>query len=112
MTGSASYIELGVEDLAAARRFYGELLGWQTGERGGEVATDTLSIGVHGEDPSRHFEVFFVVDDLDASLAVVRNLGGSPHGEVTDAGPVGRYVECSDDQGVRFALREVPSPPE
>lgn len=104
MTGQPSYLELGVRDREAAEAFYGRLLGWKPA--GGQVETGTLSIGLHGGDGASHFEVFFAVDDLDASLATVRELGGTVLGEVNDSPGFGRWAECADDQGVRFGLRQ------
>ena len=108
MTGQASYIELGVRDADAARAFYGRLLGWQaSGDSGrGQVDSSTLSIGIHDGDDSSIFEVFFSVEDLDASLAQVARLGGRITSDVNDSPGFGRWAECADDQGVRFGLRQ------
>lgn len=109
MVGQPSYIELGVPDADAARAFYGALLGWTaTGAAGpGQVDTTTLDIGIHDKDEAGLFEVFFAVGDLDAALGQVTALGGQVAGEVHDSTGFGRWVECLDDQGVRFGLREV-----
>lgn len=70
------------------------------------MSTSGLDIGIHGGDPEKHFEVFFAVDDLAASTAKVTELGGRLIGEVhADAG-FGKWIECADDQGVRFGLRQ------
>jgi predicted enzyme related to lactoylglutathione lyase len=108
MPGEPTDIGLGVTDADAARTFYGALLGWQpSGSAGpGQVDTPTLSIGIHDRDPKAWFEVFFAVDDLDASLAQVVALGGRVEGEQHDDAGFGRRSECSDDQGVRFGLRQ------
>ncbi len=108
MTGEPTYIELGVTDADAARTFYGGLLGWNaTGDSGpGQVDTPTLSIGIHDHDPKTWFEVFFAVSDLDASLAQVTALGGRVEGEIHLDEGFGRWSECTDDQGVRFGLRQ------
>jgi len=108
MSGEPSYIELGVTDVAAAKEFYGSLLGWTVSDvpGGASVSTDSIDIGIHGGDSASHFEVFFVVPDLAASLGRIAELGGSTIGEVNDAGDFGRWVECRDNQGVRFGLRE------
>jgi predicted enzyme related to lactoylglutathione lyase len=107
-SGEPSYVELGVPDADAARAFYGALLGWQPGTPSGpgSVETSTLGIGIHDGDDERHFEVFFAVVDLDASVALLTELGGGPVGEVHDSPGFGRWVECADDQGVRFGLRQ------
>lgn len=105
MAGEPSYIELGVPDRDAAEAFYGGLFGWQlTGP--GQADTASLSIGFHGGDPAALLEVFFAVDDLDASLTKVRELGGQVHGEIHEGPGFGRWAECDDDQGVRFGLRQ------
>ena len=105
MTGEPSFVELGVRDADAAKRFYGALFGWQP-VGPGQVDTATLSIGIHGGDDATHFEVFFAVDDLEAACAKVAELGGRLTGTVNDAPGFGRWVECADDQGVRFGLRQ------
>lgn len=108
MTSEPSYLELGVPDADLARAFYGAVLGWRaSGDAGnGQVDTDSLSIGIHGGDPDAHFEVFFNVDDLAAAAAQVVQRGGRLISEETAAEGFGRYVECADDQGVRFGLRQ------
>jgi uncharacterized protein len=70
------------------------------------VRTSSLDIGIHDDDEASHFEVFFAVDELELSLAKVLELGGKAVSEVHDNPGFGRWVECSDDQGVRFGLRE------
>lgn len=111
MTGEPTYIELGVQNPDAAREFYGALLGWAaSGPAGpGQVTTSTLDIGIHGGDTSSLFEVFFAVDDLDASLVKVAELGGRRVSEINDNPGFGRWVECADNQDVRFGLREASS---
>jgi predicted enzyme related to lactoylglutathione lyase len=105
MAGEPTYIELGVPDRDTAKAFYGGLFGWElTGP--GQADTAGLSIGFHGGDPAAQFEVFFAVDDLDASLNRVRELGGHAHGEIHESPGFGRWAECVDDQGVRFGLKQ------
>ena len=111
MPGEPSYLELGVPDADRALAFYGAVLGWSVDPAAGmtQVDTPTLSIGIHGGDPETHFEVMFAVPDLDAALSALRSAGGELIGAVNDSSGFGRWVECRDDQGVRFGLREVPS---
>jgi predicted enzyme related to lactoylglutathione lyase len=107
MTGEPSYIELGVPDADRALAFYSAVLGWSVDPAAGitQVATSTLSIGIHGGDPGTHFEVMFAVADLEAALAAVQAGGGEIVSPVTDSPRFGRWAECRDDQGVRFGLR-------
>jgi hypothetical protein len=105
MAGEPSYLELGVRNPDAAKAFYGQLFGWEvTGP--GQVDTGTLSIGIHGGDDSAHFEVFFAVDDLEASIAKVTELGGHTVSQINVSPGFGTWIECADDQGVRFGLRQ------
>lgn len=108
MPGEPSYIELGVPDVPAALRFYGQLLGWEGTAmgQGGQVTTPTLDIGIHGGDPAAHFEVFFAVPDLESAVQRLPELGGAALGGINDSEGFGRWVECRDDQGVRFGLRQ------
>jgi predicted enzyme related to lactoylglutathione lyase len=61
--------------------------------------------------------VFFRVDDLDAAVARVRELGGTVDGLEEEAGadPAaiatehGRFTLCRDDQGSPFGLFEPPA---
>jgi predicted enzyme related to lactoylglutathione lyase len=62
-------------------------------------------IGMHPGDAGALFEVFFLVSDLDAALRQVDELGGQVNGNVHEEPGFGRWVECTDDQGVRFGLR-------
>jgi uncharacterized protein len=107
--GAPSYIELCVDDADKARTFYGALLGWRMeGDAGPtQASTGGLEVGIHDRDPSSFLEVFFTVDDLDSAVARLAELGGRTvsevHAENADFGP---WVECQDDQGVRFGLRQ------
>jgi predicted enzyme related to lactoylglutathione lyase len=109
MTGAPSYVELGVPDADRALAFYGAVLGWSVDPGAGmaQIDTPTLSIGIHGGDSAAHFEVMFAVADLDATLSALHAAGGEVLGAVNDSPGFGRWVECRDDQGVRFGLREV-----
>jgi predicted enzyme related to lactoylglutathione lyase len=59
--------------------------------------------------------VFFRVDDLDAALARVEELGGArepageDHGDEDQAARFGRFALCRDDQGSAFGLHEPPA---
>ena len=109
--GAPSYIELCVDDADKARVFYGALLGWKmAGDVGpAQASTGGLDIGIHDRDPSSLLEVFFTVKDLDAAVARLAELGGRTISEVyAENAAFGRWVECQDDQGVRFGLRQPP----
>jgi predicted enzyme related to lactoylglutathione lyase len=109
--GAPSYIELCVDDADKARSFYGALLGWTVrGDKGpGQASTGGLDVGIHDRDSSSLLEVFFTVRDLDSAMARLTELGGQRVSEVhAENAAFGTWVECRDDQGVRFGLRQPP----
>lgn len=110
--GAPSYIELCVEDADKARHFYGSLLGWSIGGDSGpgQAGTGGLGVGIHDRDPSALLEVFFSVRDLDSCIERLARLGGRTVSEVhAENAAFGTWVECQDDQGVRFGLRQPPA---
>ncbi|MFF8680552.1 VOC family protein [Streptomyces sp. NPDC015237] len=122
MTGEPSFFELGVADPERGRVFYGTLFGWslEAGPAGGgfSIGTAGLPGGMHGGDQGASPYLFFRVDDLDAAVARVRELGGSveepgeedgENGEDAESvARFGRFKLCRDDQGSSFGLHEPP----
>jgi predicted enzyme related to lactoylglutathione lyase len=107
MPGDLVYFWIPVPDGEAAKRFYGELLGWEFGEgshpEGSQITNTTPHGGISGAaDSASHPQVCFQVDDLNAAMAKIRDLGGEV-GEPRPGGE-GRSVECHDDQGTQFHL--------
>jgi predicted enzyme related to lactoylglutathione lyase len=78
------------------------------------IGTPGLAGGMHGGDAGAVPYLFFRVDDMDAALDRVRDLGGSVDepglGDETSAGEYGRFKLCKDDQGSAFGLHEPPHP--
>jgi uncharacterized protein len=116
MPGEVSFFELGVRDAERGRAFYEALFGWRTERFGGGYAVGTPGApgGIHGGDPDASPHVFFRVDDIDAAIARVRELGGSieevDHGDDDEATAArfGRFKLCRDDQGSWFGLHQPP----
>src|SRR5262245_47080397 len=116
MAGEVSFISVGVGDAARGAAFYGGLLGWAFEETRGGLAISGAGVeaGIHGGDPGASPYVFFRVDDLDAALARVEELGGArepvgeDHGGDEEAERFGRFALCRDDQGSAFGLHEPP----
>lgn len=109
MTGELAWFEMGVPDATRAQRFYGALLGWtfeSMGEGGAVIHTAGGRAGLHPGDDARHVVAYFRVDDIEAGVGQVRELGG----EADEPGPAeegfGRFVTCRDDQGVAFGLHQ------
>ena len=120
MAGEPSWFEIGVADATKARTFYGELLGWEfetgtSGEdsAGGTIRTPGIDGGLHGGDEGASPYLFFRVDDMDAALARVAELGGkvepAPGVDPEEDSEFGRFALCRDDQGSSFGLHQPPT---
>lgn len=117
-TGALSFFEIGVGDPDRARTFYGTLLGWSFADSpsgdGAVVETPNIAGGIHGGDPGASPYVFFEVDDMDAAVERVRQLGGQIEEidvEGDDEASIerfGRFKLCQDDQGSPFGLHQPP----
>jgi predicted enzyme related to lactoylglutathione lyase len=121
MAGQPDWFEIGVADADKARTFYGGLLGWEfeagpTGDlsQGAVIRTPGVDGGLHGGDEGATPYLFFRVDDMDAALDRVRELGGRVESspdvdpEKSDA-EFGRFALCRDDQGSPFGLHQPPA---
>ena len=119
MAGDPAFFEIGVGDPLRGKAFYGALFNWDftpgPTPGGFMIGTAGISGGMHGGDPGAVPYIFFRVDDLDAALARVQELGGSvddatDHREDGGVAEHGRFRLCKDDQGSGFGLHEPPQP--
>jgi uncharacterized protein len=117
MAGELAFFELGVEDPEKGRAFYEGLFGWsfEPGPHGGGFSIGTPSIpgGMHGGDKGAAPYVFFAVDDIEAAIERVRELGGTVEdmdveGDEESRRRFGRFKLCRDDQGSAFGLHQRP----
>ena len=116
MAGEVAFLELGVEDTARGRAFYEGLFGWtfEPGpSEGWIIDAPGLRAGMHGGDAKASPYVFLAVDDMDAALERVRELGGEVEEMDVEGDPdaqarFGRFKLCRDDQGSPFGLHEAP----
>ncbi|WP_326599319.1 VOC family protein [Streptomyces sp. NBC_01803] len=110
MHGAPSHFEFGVANASRAQSFYSSLLGWTFHPMGstdeGWIETPGIRGGVHSNDPAHAIVIYFTVTDLDAAVRRVAELGGQPGTPGAAEPGFGRFVECRDDQGVRFGLRQ------
>lgn len=105
------HFELPAEDTARARAFYGSLFGWQFQAWEGPIEYHMTEAG--GEPggaiyPRQADErgpvVYFGVDDIDASLARVAELGGAVEQGKQPIPGIGWYAHCRDTEGNPFSL--------
>ncbi|MEO8268061.1 MAG: VOC family protein [Ilumatobacteraceae bacterium] len=104
--GDLYYFTLPVHDLAKAQAFFSAVLGWQFPDpQQGHVANTSAPPGAIAQvEPgaSTRAQLWFVVDDIHAAVARVRELGGHAHEPVLyDSG---WSADCVDDQGTTFNL--------
>jgi predicted enzyme related to lactoylglutathione lyase len=132
--GALTWNELNTRDSAAAREFYGAALGWEFEKFGGDeapmeywlirvpgkvpgapLADDELSGGFLTMDENwpadlpAHWMVYFHVDDTDAAVAKLEELGGTVSVPAFDSS-AGRIAVVSDPQGGTFSVISPPQP--
>ena len=105
-------------DVAAAKAFYGKVVGWKFEDvpvsgmtytilRAGERQIGgMMPIPQHLRDAGLKpcWAAHVGVNDVDAAVAKVRQLGGKVHREPTDIPNVGRFAAVSDRQGAHFLM--------
>jgi uncharacterized glyoxalase superfamily protein PhnB len=109
LQGDLYYFTLPVPDVERAQRFFGAVLGWQF-DAPGQGHVNNIAAppgGLNGESEDTGARLWFVVDDIHAAVARVRELGGTAQEPVDH--PSGWSSDCTDDQGTVFSL-SVPSP--
>ena len=110
MASTIVHFEMPAQDGQRAQRFYENVFGWQfqdagmpgmqylmltEGEPGGAVYTDESA----GNGPV----IYFGTQDIDATLAQVRDAGGQ--GEDKNPIPgIGWFARCKDTEGNAFSL--------
>lgn len=116
--GIFSLNELLTTDLASAKEFYGELLGWTFTEtrniygnpylvihkEGTVVGGMMLKDGIVPDDVPSLWDTYVSVDDVEASAKTVEKLGGEVVLPPTDIPNVGRFCVIKDPQGASLNL--------
>ena len=112
MAGKLVHFEMPAQDDARATQFYGSLFGWEwnTAEMGPgfnyhmtQLTDETGGAVYRSPDNLRGPIVYFDTDDIDATVARVRELGGQAEDKQPIPG-VGWFVRCTDTEGNPFSL--------
>lgn len=106
MSGEIVYFDLPGKDAETTAKFWESLFGWEFKEGnfpGYSMIHGSSPMGgtPHG-DTSRFPRIYFSVDDVNAAIERVRELGGKADEPVTI--PAGAFANCVDDQGVEFSI--------
>ncbi len=110
--GAPVWNELGTTDLDAAGAFYGSLFGWTVAPfegspepylsiKNGDANAGGMRAATPGAPP--FWLAYFGVEDLDAALAKVGELGGAVHAGPIDIS-IAKIAIVADPQGAVFAL--------
>jgi predicted enzyme related to lactoylglutathione lyase len=111
MAGKVVHIEVPSADADRATGFYSGLFGWEIGSsemegfeyRMFQSAEDQGGAVMGSDTPGSGLVVYLDTDDIDASVAKVRELGGT----AADKQPVpthGWFSACKDTEGNSFSL--------
>jgi predicted enzyme related to lactoylglutathione lyase len=110
MPGQIVQIEIPADDIGKGREFWGSLFGWEFEAFPGPFEYHMARIGeqtgaavTNMEPGKRGTRSYFDVDDINAGVARVRELGG----EANDPNPVpnmGWFATCKDPHGNEFGL--------
>lgn len=116
--GALSWNELNTRDIPVAEGFYGAIFGWtfETQDMGAAGSYTTISLGgspvggilnmtergVPAGVPA-HWQLYFAVEDADATIGQAKQGGGSVMVEPIDI-PAGRFAILTDPHGVSFAV--------
>jgi predicted enzyme related to lactoylglutathione lyase len=116
--GTFCWVDLSTSDRDDAKRFYGDLLGWQLDDRPG--AGGTFSMALVGGDPvaaiveqapeeversiPSHWNNHVSIADADAAVALARELGANVFGDAFDADGAGRIAAFADPVGAALCL--------
>jgi predicted enzyme related to lactoylglutathione lyase len=115
--GTFVWDELLTTDVDGAKSFYTEVIGWTTRDmdmgdqgtytifqRAGEVDVAGMMARPEGVEAPPHWLPYIAADDVDATVAKAKELGGNAFMEGTDIPNVGRIAVLQDPVGAVFGL--------
>jgi predicted enzyme related to lactoylglutathione lyase len=110
MAGEIVHIEIPADDTEGGRQFYGALFGWSFDSYPGPFEYHMTRIGdqqgaaiTNMEEGKRGMRSYFVVDDINAGAARVKELGGEAN-EPMPVPNMGWFATCKDPHGNEFGL--------
>jgi len=120
MTGRFVWYELMTSDTKKAIAFYSDVVGWKTQPFEGAPADKPYEMWVASQGPlggvmalppeaktmgvPPHWMAHVEVADVDATVAKVKQMGGSVHMQPTDIPTVGRFSIVADPQGASLSV--------
>jgi predicted enzyme related to lactoylglutathione lyase len=111
MAGEIVHVEFPSENADRAQGFWNGLFGWSFRDSGmpgidyrmAQAGPKMGAAVMPSEERSGHPNFYFDTDDIDASLAKVRELGGSTDEKMPVPG-MGWFAACKDTEGNAFHL--------
>ena len=110
MAGHMVHIEIPADDLGKAQEFWGGLFAWQFQPAPGttdylmtRVSEDSGAALTNMEPGKKGARTYFDVDDINASAAKVKELGGEA-GQPQPVPNMGWFSTCRDPHGNEFGL--------
>ena len=111
MAGEIVHFEIPADDTGQAREFYGGLFGWQFKNFPGpseywmgEIVPQQSGVAITNMEPGKKgSRAYFSVDDINAGVARVKELGGQA-GEAMPVPNMGWFSTCTDPHGNEFGL--------
>lgn len=112
--GTPSWVDLSSPDLEASKAFYGSLFGWQAEDLGPDAGGYSMfklrdryvaGLGpVQGEGRPPAWGTYVTVPDADATVAVVKQAGGTVFLEPMDVFDAGRMAVFADPTGAVLSV--------
>ena len=110
MPGKIVHTEIPADDIERARGFWGPLFGWEFQSFPGpfeyhmtRIADDAGAALTDMEPGKKGLRCYFDVDDINAGVARVQELGGQA-GDVRPIPNMGWFAVCADPHGNDFGL--------
>jgi predicted enzyme related to lactoylglutathione lyase len=112
--GTPCWLDISVPDVAAAKEFYGAVIGWDFEDQGSDMG-DYVIASRHGNDAAglgplqspdqpTAWMLYFAVDDIGATIQAVRDNGGQVIMDRTEMAGVSNMAVVADNQGVAIGL--------